>query len=135
MLCYGKSRTSCYENKDKSISIRYKDTLTGETKEDIVDMLVLSTAIKPNEGNKKLGKILYKKRFSVFSGGRKPGQENEKNHFRKGIAGDWINHFNEDHKKYFKEKYNHLLIPQIPPRVQSKHGGGNDSYKCLSERE
>ena len=59
---------------------------------------------------KKLGKILYKKRFSVFSGGRKPGQENEKNHFRKGIAGDWINHFNEDHKKYFKEKYNHLLI-------------------------
>lgn len=59
---------------------------------------------------RKLKKILHKKRFSVMSGGRKPGQEDEKNHFRKGIAGDWKNHFNEDHKKYFKEKYNDLLI-------------------------
>jgi heterodisulfide reductase subunit A len=50
--------SSVYENKDKSIIIRYKDTLTGEIKEDIVEMLVLSTAIKPNEENKKLGKIL-----------------------------------------------------------------------------
>jgi len=59
---------------------------------------------------RKLGKILKKKRFSILSGGRKPGQEDEKKHFRKGIAGDWANHFNEDHKKYFKEKYNHLLV-------------------------
>ncbi|MDG6218763.1 MAG: CoB--CoM heterodisulfide reductase iron-sulfur subunit A family protein [Candidatus Thermoplasmatota archaeon] len=50
--------SSVYENKDKSITIRYKDTLTGEIKEDIADMLVLSTAIIPNKGNKKLGKIL-----------------------------------------------------------------------------
>ncbi len=50
--------SSVYENKDKSITIRYKNTLTGEVKEDTVDMLVLSTAIKPNEENKKLGKTL-----------------------------------------------------------------------------
>jgi len=50
--------SSVYENKDKSITIRYKDTLTGEVKEDTVDMLVLSTAIIPNQGNKKLGEIL-----------------------------------------------------------------------------
>jgi len=50
--------SSVYENKDKSISIRYKNTLTGEVKEDKVDMLVLSTAIKPNEENKRLGKAL-----------------------------------------------------------------------------
>ena len=50
--------SSVYENKDKSITIRYKDTLTGEVTEDTVDMLVLSTAIKPNESNKKLGKVL-----------------------------------------------------------------------------
>jgi heterodisulfide reductase subunit A len=50
--------SSVYENKDKSITIRYKDTLTGEIKEDTVDMLVLSTAIKPNEENKRLGEAL-----------------------------------------------------------------------------
>ena len=50
--------SSVYENKDKSIIIRYKDTLTGEVKEDTVDLLVLSTAIIPNQDNKKLGEIL-----------------------------------------------------------------------------
>jgi heterodisulfide reductase subunit A len=50
--------SSVYENKDKSITIRYKDTLTGEVKEDTVDMLVLSTAIKPNEENKRIGEAL-----------------------------------------------------------------------------
>jgi heterodisulfide reductase subunit A len=50
--------SSVYENKDNSISIRYKNTLTGEVEENSVDMLVLSTAIKPNEDNKKVGKIL-----------------------------------------------------------------------------
>ena len=50
--------SSVYENKDKSITIRYKDTLTGKVEENTVDMLVLSTAIKPNESNKRIGKIL-----------------------------------------------------------------------------
>jgi len=50
--------SSIYENKDKSLTIRYKDTLTGEIKEDTVDLLVLSTAIMPNRDNKRLGKAL-----------------------------------------------------------------------------
>ena len=50
--------SSIYENKDKSLTIRYKDTLAGEVKEDTVDMLVLSTAIIPSKDNKKLGKTL-----------------------------------------------------------------------------
>jgi len=50
--------SSVYENPDKSITIRYKDTLTGKIEESTVDMLVLSTAIKPNKDNKRLGKAL-----------------------------------------------------------------------------
>jgi len=50
--------SSIYENKDKSLTIRYKDTLTGEIKEDIVELLVLSTAIIPNRDNKRLGETL-----------------------------------------------------------------------------
>jgi len=41
--------------------------------------------------------------------GRSMGEENPKNHFRKGIAGDWKNHFTESHKKAFKELYPGLL--------------------------
>ncbi|RLF29753.1 MAG: heterodisulfide reductase [Thermoplasmata archaeon] len=50
--------SSVYENKDKSLTIRYKNTLTGEIKEDRVDLLVLSTAIIPSKSNKKLARIL-----------------------------------------------------------------------------
>jgi len=50
--------SSVYENPDKSLTIRYKDTLTGEVEENTVDLLVLSTAIIPNKGNKRLGEVL-----------------------------------------------------------------------------
>lgn len=59
---------------------------------------------------KELGKIIHKNRFSTLAGGRKPGEEDQKSHFRKGVPGDWANHFNEDHKTYFKDKYGGLLI-------------------------
>ena len=49
---------SVYENPDKSLTIRYKNTLSGEVEENTVDLLVLSTAIIPNQGNKKLGELL-----------------------------------------------------------------------------
>ena len=50
--------SSVYENKDKSLTIRYRDTLSGEVKDDKVDMLVLSTSIIPSKDNKKLAEIL-----------------------------------------------------------------------------
>lgn len=49
-------------------------------------------------------------RFSTLAEGRKQGQENSKSHFRKGIAGDWANHFNTEHRAYFKKNYNDLLL-------------------------
>jgi len=49
---------SVYEKKNKSLVIRYKDTLTGKIKEDTVDLLVLSTSIIPAKGNKKLADII-----------------------------------------------------------------------------
>jgi len=50
--------SNVYENKDKSLTVKYKNTLTGKVKEDVVDMLVLSTAIIPNRDNKRLGETL-----------------------------------------------------------------------------
>jgi heterodisulfide reductase subunit A len=50
--------SSVYDNPDKSITIKYKDTLTGKIEENTVDMLVLSTAIIPNKDNKRVGEAL-----------------------------------------------------------------------------
>ncbi len=56
---YKRGRPSnVYENKDKSLTVRYKDTLSGKVEEDKVDLLVLSTSIIPSKHNKKLAKIL-----------------------------------------------------------------------------
>lgn len=53
---------------------------------------------------------VYQNRFSKLSEGREKGQEDVKSHYRKGVAGDWINHFNQEHIQFFKDEYNNLLI-------------------------
>lgn len=55
-------------------------------------------------------RYIYKFRFSQLSGNRLPGEEDIRSHYRKGVAGDWINHFNQEHCEYFKKNYNDLLI-------------------------
>ncbi len=57
-----------------------------------------------------LERIIEMKSFKRMSGGRKKGQENVKNHFRKGIPGDWRNHLNDEHIAAFREKFNSLLL-------------------------
>jgi hypothetical protein len=60
--------------------------------------------------NEKILNAVQKNNFSVLSGGRKSGQEDYRNHYRKGMAGDWKNHFEKEHIQYFKSNYNDLLI-------------------------
>ncbi len=53
---------------------------------------------------------VFDNRFSKLAKGRKPGHEDVQSHYRKGVSGDWVNHFTEEHKKFFKERYNNLLV-------------------------
>jgi hypothetical protein len=48
--------------------------------------------------------------FQCMSGGRQPGEENAAHHFRKGVPGDWRNHFKASHIDHFKKLFNPLLI-------------------------
>ena len=57
-----------------------------------------------------LSSIIDRQQFARKSGGRNPGEENLNNHYRKGISGDWRNHFAPEHIEYFKSKYNDLLL-------------------------
>jgi hypothetical protein len=50
--------------------------------------------------------------FQKLSGGRRPGQEDPRSHFRKGIPGDWQNHFTPEVKEFFKRQY-----PGLPAKL------------------
>lgn len=45
-----------------------------------------------------------------FYAGRKRGQEDRKRFYRKGVAGDWKNHFSAEDRKVFKEIAGGLLV-------------------------
>jgi len=59
---------------------------------------------------RKLVKLLKKYSFEKLAKGRKQGREDPKSHYRKGIPGDWQNHFNSHHKDLFKKHVGPLLI-------------------------
>lgn len=54
--------------------------------------------------------IVHNNRFSNYAGGRKKGQADEKSHYRKGEAGDWVNHFTPEHVQRFKELYGDVVV-------------------------
>lgn len=58
----------------------------------------------------RLLRLIYKNQFYRKSKGRNLGEEDKKSHYRKGVSGDWKNHFNQEHIRVFKEKYNKVLI-------------------------
>jgi hypothetical protein len=53
--------------------------------------------------------IVERNEFSIKAG-RPPGIEDVTSHYRKGVAGDWVEHFTEAHVAYFKAHYNDLLL-------------------------
>ena len=53
---------------------------------------------------------IIRNRFSRMSNGREQGDEDVTSHYRKGVAGDWKNHFTAQHRRAFKERYNDLLV-------------------------
>ena len=56
-----------------------------------------------------LHSVLEAHSFRVLAGGRQPGEEDTASHYRKGIAGDWRNHFTDAHVERFKAVSNDLV--------------------------
>ena len=57
-----------------------------------------------------LRKAILDNRFESMTGGRQRGSEEILAHERKGVAGDWRNHFTEKTKATFKARYGRLLV-------------------------
>ena len=53
--------------------------------------------------------VIGRHSFAATSGGRVPGEENEFSHRRKGISGDWKNHFNQKTGSVFEGAFPGLL--------------------------
>ena len=58
----------------------------------------------------RLAVIIDENSFAKKAKGRQKGQENVKNHYRKGLPGDWKNHLKPEHIIFFKDNYNDLLL-------------------------
>jgi hypothetical protein len=56
-----------------------------------------------------LTEIVESRSFERLTGRRK-GQENRGSHLRKGVPGDWVNHFTPAHIRTFKDRYNDLIL-------------------------
>ncbi len=94
-----------------AINIHYEDLIknTSAVFQNLLTDIHLSTLDRSV-----ITSVIEKNSFKQVSGGRKEGQENSESFYRKGIAGDWKNYFNESVKEAFKTahngRWNHNLV-------------------------
>lgn len=91
--------------KDETLLMRYEDLIADEVTgfQKIIDYC----GINIDEEN--LSQIIERNSFHARSG-RPQGNEDITSHYRKGIAGDWRNHFSDRITEEFKMKFGKTLI-------------------------
>jgi lipopolysaccharide transport system ATP-binding protein len=87
--------------------IKYEELLTRD--EEILERVLLGRCRLPVT-RERLREVIRENRFESRTGGRRPGTEDRGSHERKGVAGDWRNHFTATITRAFKARYGSLLI-------------------------
>jgi hypothetical protein len=87
--------------------IRYEDLLDHDV--EVLEPLLINQCELP-VSRRRLRAAIKRARFERRTGGRRRGEEDVTAHERKGIAGDWRNHFSDALKSDFKEQWGDLLI-------------------------
>lgn len=85
--------------------LRYEDLLTRD--EELLVPIIASAL--PELPSERIREAVRKSRFEAMTG-RAPGQEDRAHHARKGIQGDWRNHFTPKITALFKHYFGELLI-------------------------
>lgn len=86
---------------EKSVRIvRYEDLIGPRQAEVFGEILAHCDIAMPDDV---LRGLLEDGSFERLSGGRAPGEEDPASHFRKGIAGDWRNAFNDKAIEHFRK--------------------------------
>ena len=84
---------------------RYEDLIANEQQEFARIIEYCQIDVPPA----KLSKVVKKNSFANKTR-RKPGEEDVSSYYRKGVSGDWKNHFTDRIKAEFKQKFGQLLI-------------------------
>jgi hypothetical protein len=97
---------SWHTNRDPQMSmvVRYEDMLANAVE------VFASIAHHFGLDTSKVERIVEQHSFTNLSQGRTQGQENTQSFFRKGIAGDWKNHFSPAMKDLYKQRIGDFLI-------------------------
>ncbi len=95
-----------YDN-DRILEIRYEDLVSPQY-EDTIRAMFTHYGFTGSDLEKC---VAVMKGHSLMSQpDRKPGEEKARSHLRKGLPGDWKNHFTDRHKQVMKEKWGDLLV-------------------------
>jgi len=94
------------KNPQQIMLVRYED-MKKDLKKSIKSVLDF---LKTPSSNSVLSKCVEAGSFERHTMGRKAGQEDASSFFRKGIVGDWRNHFSKENIRIFKEIAGKTLI-------------------------
>ncbi len=94
-----KFRKDAADNPERHFAIRYESLLADAEAE----MARLFSWFGCDASEPTVAEIVARNAFSVASGGRRPGEADPKSFLRKGIAGDWKNHFDEECNRLYCE--------------------------------
>jgi lipopolysaccharide transport system ATP-binding protein len=96
------------QNRDPKMSLllRYERMLSDP----LTTMIAVAEHFELDSSLETVGQIVERHSFQRLSGGRRQGQQDVSNFFRKGIAGDWKNHFTPEIKALYKRYIGDFLI-------------------------
>jgi hypothetical protein len=87
--------------------LRYEDLLVEDV--GLLELVLLEHCGLPVT-REEFRRSVEEHRFEKLSGGRRLGQEDRSSHFRKGVPGDWRNHFTPKVSDAFKARFADVLI-------------------------
>lgn len=99
---------SWHTNRDpnKSVIVRYEELLADDT----AVLRQIAELFDLDGSDDTIQRITAANSFGAMSGGRSKGMSNESAFARKGVAGDWVNHFDDELKGLYKEIIGSFLI-------------------------
>ena len=87
--------------------IKYEDLLENDL--EILTDTLLGHCELPISTDR-LTEVILQHRFDRMTRGRRRGEEDASHHLRKGVSGDWRNHFSDEIKQAFKNRFGSVLI-------------------------
>jgi hypothetical protein len=84
---------------NRLLEIRYEDLIDNfdVTMQPVLEFLGVFADVESLQRCRDAGS------FKRLSSGRESGEEDSQSHFRKGVSGDWKNHFDDECRRYYSE--------------------------------